>query len=41
MADIINIDPILTGFNVDPARTPMYAIPSISMRVAEDLINAT
>ena len=41
MADIIDIKPILTGFNGDPAHTPMYAIPSISMRVAEALINAT
>ena len=41
MADIINIDPILTGFNGDPAHTPMYAIPSVSMRVIEGLINAT
>ena len=41
MADIIDIKPILTGFNGDPAHTPMYAIPSVSMRVAEDLINAT
>ena len=41
MADIIDLDPIIVGFNGDPAHTPVYSVPSATMRVAEDLINAT
>ena len=41
MADIINIDSILLGFNGDPAHTPVYSVPSATMQVAEQLINAT
>lgn len=41
MADIIDLDPILVGFNGDPAHTPVYAVPSGAMKVLEDVINAT
>ena len=41
MADIVDLDPIIVGFNGDPAHTPVYSVPSATMRVAEDLINAT
>lgn len=40
MADIINIEPELVGFNGDPAHTPVYAVPSASMKVAAKIINA-
>ena len=41
MTDIISIDSILLGFNGDPAHTPVYSVPSATMKVAEQLINAT
>lgn len=41
MADIIDLAPILVGFNGDPAHTPVYSIPSGAMQVLEDVINAT
>lgn len=41
MADIINIEPLLVGFNGDTAHTPVYAVPSAAMTVLQDVINAT
>lgn len=41
MADIINLDSIIAGYNGDPAHTPVYVVPSGSMKVLQAVINAT
>lgn len=41
MADIISLDSIIAGYNGDPARSPIYVVPSGAMKVLEAVINAT
>lgn len=41
MADIINLDSIIAGYNGDPAHTPVYVVPSGAMKVLQAVINAT
>lgn len=41
MADIINVEPLLVGFNGDPSHTAVYSVPSAAMTVLQDVINAT
>lgn len=40
MTDIVNLDPLIVGFNGDPAHTPVYAVPSATMKAAASIINA-
>ena len=40
MADIINLETTIAGFNGDPSHTAVYSVPSASMQVAQAIINA-
>ena len=39
--EIVNIDPQILWLNADPLRTPTYAVPSATLVLAEQVINAT
>ena len=41
MADIINLEPVIVGYNGDPFNTAVFATPTASMKAFESIVNAT